>query len=160
MPWHGQTTTRNYYPLLLTLLLGEYNVVVCRCLNDSFLTALQNLSFWTSFLNLSPLFIINRCWDTKRFSSNVIKVFPHPSYVYSCEYHPSQQDLVVTGSYDCVVRVWNKISDDLHAEVTFNFEETNSILLLILFFHFFQYLLGFLGKFNFRQIVRSSSMRF
>ncbi|XP_066915378.1 jouberin-like [Clytia hemisphaerica] len=64
-----------------------------------------------------------RCWDTKRFLSSAIKVFPHPSYVYACKYHPIQQNLVVTGSYDRTIRVWNKISDGLHAELLKEFTE-------------------------------------
>ncbi|XP_057305482.1 jouberin-like [Hydractinia symbiolongicarpus] len=55
-----------------------------------------------------------RCWDTKRFSTAAIKVFPHPSYVYTCKYHLKHQALVLTGSYDRTIRIWNKISDSVH----------------------------------------------
>ena len=59
-------------------------------------------------------------WDTKRFLSAPIKLFPHPSYVYTTKYHPISQNLIITGSYDKTIRVWNKMSDGHHADVSRN----------------------------------------
>ena len=58
-----------------------------------------------------------RVWDVKRFSSNAIKVFPHPEFVYVACYHPQNAAVVVTGSFDSMLRVWNKLSDEYHAQL-------------------------------------------
>jgi len=56
-----------------------------------------------------------RCWDTKRFNTSYIKLFPHPTFVYVARYHPVHTALVVTGCYDKFIRIWNKLSDTEHA---------------------------------------------
>lgn len=62
-----------------------------------------------------------RCWDVKRFGSQPIKLFPHPAFVYVCKYHPLLQSIVITGGYDHIIRIWNKVTDNLQADVSFLF---------------------------------------
>ena len=53
----------------------------------------------------------------KRFSASAIKLLPHPSFVYCGQYHPKEQRIVVTASFDKVIRVWDKMSESHHATV-------------------------------------------
>lgn len=39
-------------------------------------------------------------------SKEAFKILPHPSFLYSVRFHPNSDDLVVTGGYDKIVRVW------------------------------------------------------
>ncbi|XP_039594472.1 jouberin isoform X2 [Polypterus senegalus] len=48
-----------------------------------------------------------RVWNMETFQGLVDKVLPHPSFVYASQFHPAAQYLVVTGGYDCVIRIWN-----------------------------------------------------
>lgn len=50
-------------------------------------------------------------------SSNPDKLLPHPSFVYCAQFHNRVQKVVVTGSYDAIVRVWNLQTDDNNAQV-------------------------------------------
>ncbi|KAJ7990818.1 hypothetical protein DPEC_G00290860 [Dallia pectoralis] len=47
-----------------------------------------------------------RMWDVQRFQAIARKVLPHPSFVYCARFHPTAQDLVVSGGFDCLLRVW------------------------------------------------------
>ncbi|XP_065062280.1 jouberin-like [Rhopilema esculentum] len=58
-----------------------------------------------------------RSWDVKHFINNAIKVYPHPSFVYTAKHHPTQQSLIVSGGYDKVLRIWTKASDGLHGKL-------------------------------------------
>ena len=51
-------------------------------------------------------------------SSNPEKLLPHPSFVYCAKFHNRVQKIVVTGSYDSLVRVWNLQTDSGNAQVT------------------------------------------
>ncbi|XP_077394405.1 jouberin isoform X2 [Festucalex cinctus] len=55
-----------------------------------------------------------REWDVKQLVPSARKVLPHPSFVYSARYHPAAQHLVISGGYDCVVRVWRLDVDDIN----------------------------------------------
>lgn len=50
------------------------------------------------------------------------KVLPHPSFVYSAQFHPVGQNLVVTGGYDCLIRVWNLNVQDVNGQLLHEFE--------------------------------------
>lgn len=58
-----------------------------------------------------------RSWDANRFVSNAIKLYPHPSFVYTAKHHPSSHTIIVSGGYDKVVRIWSKQSDGLHGKL-------------------------------------------
>uniref|UniRef100_A0A8I3MXJ7 Jouberin n=1 Tax=Canis lupus familiaris TaxID=9615 RepID=A0A8I3MXJ7_CANLF len=47
-----------------------------------------------------------RIWKNEINNSNTFRVLPHPSFVYTAKFHPAVKELVVTGCYDSVIRVW------------------------------------------------------
>ena len=49
--------------------------------------------------------------------STPVKLMPHPSYVYAAQFHTRVARVIVTGSYDRIVRVWSIQGDEVHAEV-------------------------------------------
>ncbi|XP_018587251.2 jouberin [Scleropages formosus] len=63
-----------------------------------------------------------RIWDVERMQSIAKKVLPHPSFVYATQYHPVTQELVVTGGYDCLIRVWNVNVRDVNGQLLHEFE--------------------------------------
>ncbi|KAJ0062812.1 hypothetical protein NL108_008094 [Boleophthalmus pectinirostris] len=69
-----------------------------------------------------------REWDIERLSVNARKVLPHPSFVYSAQYHPSAQSLVVTGGYDSLIRVWRLDVQDVNGQLLHEFEGQSSFI--------------------------------
>ncbi|XP_012982756.1 jouberin isoform X3 [Mesocricetus auratus] len=53
-----------------------------------------------------------RVWKNEINSTSTFRVLPHPSFVYTAKFHPTTQNLVVTGCYDSIVRVWILDSKD------------------------------------------------
>uniref|UniRef100_A0A3Q2GVY2 Jouberin n=1 Tax=Equus caballus TaxID=9796 RepID=A0A3Q2GVY2_HORSE len=47
-----------------------------------------------------------RIWKNEVNNTNTFRVLPHPSFVYTAKFHPAVKELVVTGCYDSVIRVW------------------------------------------------------
>ncbi|KAJ0008677.1 hypothetical protein NQD34_016092 [Periophthalmus magnuspinnatus] len=74
-----------------------------------------------------------REWDIERLSANAQKMLPHPSFVYSAQYHPSAQSLVVTGGYDSLVRVWRLDVQDVNGQLLQEFEGHSSFINTICF---------------------------
>uniref|UniRef100_A0A3B4B6Z3 SH3 domain-containing protein n=1 Tax=Periophthalmus magnuspinnatus TaxID=409849 RepID=A0A3B4B6Z3_9GOBI len=72
-------------------------------------------------------------WDIERLSANAQKMLPHPSFVYSAQYHPSAQSLVVTGGYDSLVRVWRLDVQDVNGQLLQEFEGHSSFINTICF---------------------------
>ncbi|XP_064412135.1 jouberin isoform X2 [Latimeria chalumnae] len=58
-----------------------------------------------------------RIWKTGSQNGPAEKVLPHPSFVYTAKYHPFAQYLVVTGCYDCVIRVWSIREREIHGHL-------------------------------------------
>lgn len=56
------------------------------------------------------------------------KVLPHPSFVYCAQYHPIAQNLVFTGGYDTVVRVWRLDVDEVNGQLLEEFEGHSSFI--------------------------------
>uniref|UniRef100_A0A3Q3KJC4 SH3 domain-containing protein n=1 Tax=Monopterus albus TaxID=43700 RepID=A0A3Q3KJC4_MONAL len=63
-----------------------------------------------------------REWNVDRLLGTAQKVLPHPCFVYCAQYHPSAQNLVVTGGYDSLVRVWRLDVDDVNGQLLQDFE--------------------------------------
>uniref|UniRef100_A0A3Q3KJE7 SH3 domain-containing protein n=1 Tax=Monopterus albus TaxID=43700 RepID=A0A3Q3KJE7_MONAL len=61
-------------------------------------------------------------WNVDRLLGTAQKVLPHPCFVYCAQYHPSAQNLVVTGGYDSLVRVWRLDVDDVNGQLLQDFE--------------------------------------
>ncbi|XP_032402641.1 jouberin isoform X2 [Xiphophorus hellerii] len=69
-----------------------------------------------------------REWNVEKLLENAQKVLPHPSFVYCAQYHPGAQNLVVTGSYDCLIRVWRLDVDDVNGQMLQEFETHKSFI--------------------------------
>ena len=51
------------------------------------------------------------------YSSQPVKMLPHPTFVYAARYHPMVDKIIVTGCYDRIIRVWSNDTEDVHAQV-------------------------------------------
>ena len=60
----------------------------------------------------------DRVWDVDKLSSSALKVMPHPTFVYTAQYHIRVNKVVVTGGYDKIIRVWSLQTDDSAAYVS------------------------------------------
>ncbi|XP_042329923.1 jouberin [Sceloporus undulatus] len=63
-----------------------------------------------------------RMWKIEIQTSSVMKVFPHPSFVYTAKYHPTAEYIIVTGCYDAVIRVWNAKVKEIHGQLLQEFD--------------------------------------
>ena len=43
----------------------------------------------------------------KKNSKEAHKLLPHPTFIYTVKFHPESLDIVCTGGYDKVIRVWS-----------------------------------------------------
>lgn len=69
----------------------------------------------------------------ERLLETAQKVLPHPSFVYCARYHPATQNLVVTGGYDSIIRVWRLDVDDVNGQLLQEFEDHQSLINSICF---------------------------
>ncbi|NXO24624.1 AHI1 protein, partial [Cisticola juncidis] len=58
-----------------------------------------------------------RMWKIEMKAASAVRVFPHPSFVYTAKYHPVADSLVVTGCYDSVIRIWNANVKEVHGQL-------------------------------------------
>ncbi|XP_015713922.1 jouberin isoform X2 [Coturnix japonica] len=58
-----------------------------------------------------------RMWKIETQVASAMKVFPHPSFVYTAKYHPVADFLVVTGCYDAVIRIWNANVNEINGQL-------------------------------------------
>ncbi|NXO34885.1 AHI1 protein, partial [Locustella ochotensis] len=58
-----------------------------------------------------------RMWKIEMKAASAVRVFPHPSFVYTAKYHPVADSLVVTGCYDSVIRIWNANAKEIHGQL-------------------------------------------
>ncbi|NXQ41529.1 AHI1 protein, partial [Catharus fuscescens] len=58
-----------------------------------------------------------RMWKIEMKAASAVRVFPHPSFVYTAKYHPVADLLVVTGCYDSVIRIWNANVKEIHGQL-------------------------------------------
>ncbi|KAL2098895.1 hypothetical protein ACEWY4_005375 [Coilia grayii] len=63
-----------------------------------------------------------RMWEVDRFESLAQKILPHPCFLYCAQFHPSAQHLVLTGGFDCVLRVWDVDVHDVNGHLLKEFE--------------------------------------
>lgn len=56
-------------------------------------------------------------WKIETQAASAVRVFPHPSFVYTAKYHPVAESLVVTGCYDSVIRIWNANVKEIHGQL-------------------------------------------
>ncbi|KAM4624936.1 jouberin [Polymixia lowei] len=74
-----------------------------------------------------------RVWDVEQLLGIAKKVLPHPSFVYCARYHPVAQSLVVTGGYDCLLRVWRLDVRDVNGQLLQEFEGHDSFINAVCF---------------------------
>ena len=43
----------------------------------------------------------------RKNSKEAYKLLPHPTFIYTVKFHPELMDIVCTGGYDKVIRVWS-----------------------------------------------------
>lgn len=79
------------------------------------------IKFCTFRIARSP-FPSVRVWNIERLQGLAEKILPHPSFVYSAQYHPQAPSLVVTGGYDGLLRVWNLDFQDVNGQLLQEFE--------------------------------------
>ncbi|KAI4885132.1 hypothetical protein NFI96_020038 [Prochilodus magdalenae] len=69
-----------------------------------------------------------RVWNIESLQGLAQKILPHPSFVYCAQYHPHNQNLVVTGGYDGLLRVWNLDVKDVNGQLLQEFEGHKSFI--------------------------------
>ncbi|XP_008285684.1 jouberin [Stegastes partitus] len=74
-----------------------------------------------------------REWNVEKLQGTAQKVLPHPCFVYCAQYHPTAQNLVVTGGYDGLVRVWRLDVDDVNGQLLQEFEGHDSFINTVCF---------------------------
>uniref|UniRef100_A0A3Q0SS79 Abelson helper integration site 1 n=1 Tax=Amphilophus citrinellus TaxID=61819 RepID=A0A3Q0SS79_AMPCI len=74
-----------------------------------------------------------REWNVERLQATAQKVLPHPSFVYCARYHPTAQNLVITGGYDSLIRVWRLDVDDVNGQLLQEFEGHSSFVNAVCF---------------------------
>lgn len=52
-----------------------------------------------------------------RDGSPATKTYPHPCFVYAARYHPQRNNIVITGGYDRLVRIWRNDSEGASGQV-------------------------------------------
>lgn len=52
-----------------------------------------------------------------RDGSPATKTYPHPCFVYAARYHPQKKNLVITGGYDRLIRIWSNDSEGANGQV-------------------------------------------
>ncbi|XP_074640564.1 jouberin-like isoform X2 [Tubulanus polymorphus] len=65
----------------------------------------------------------SRVWTIGNYKGNADKVLPHPAFVYTAKYHPRVRTVIVTGGYDCVIRIWDVKSDGNHGQLVQELDE-------------------------------------
>ncbi|KAM9354825.1 LOW QUALITY PROTEIN: jouberin-like [Pholidichthys leucotaenia] len=74
-----------------------------------------------------------REWNVENLTGTAQKVLPHPCFVYCAQYHPTAQNLVVTGGYDGLIRVWRLDVDDVNGHLLQEFEGHGSFVNTVCF---------------------------
>ncbi|KAM9355123.1 jouberin-like [Pholidichthys leucotaenia] len=74
-----------------------------------------------------------REWNVETLTGTAQKVLPHPCFVYCARYHPTAQNLVVTGGYDGLIRVWRVDVDDVNGHLLQEFEGHGSFINTVCF---------------------------
>ncbi|XP_051880843.1 jouberin [Pristis pectinata] len=85
---------------------GHFNIVYSLCWSNNDKTLLSASSDGTV-----------RVWNTETYQNPAEKMLPHPSFIYTAKYHPFAQYLVVTGGYDCIIRVWNINVNEMNGQL-------------------------------------------
>lgn len=74
-----------------------------------------------------------REWNVEGLQGTAQKVLPHPSFVYCARYHPTAQNLVITGGFDSLIRVWTLDVGDVNGQLLQEFEGHSSFINTVCF---------------------------
>eukprot|EP00106_Octopus_bimaculoides_P015706 XP_014783148.1 PREDICTED: jouberin-like [Octopus bimaculoides] len=92
---------------LVNRFLGHFGLIYAVCWSNS-----------DKFLCSASADGTARVWVNERSDSNeVAKLLPHPAYVYCCSFHVMNGNLVVTGGYDEIIRIWDIKGDSKYGEL-------------------------------------------
>ncbi|KAF6112618.1 Abelson helper integration site 1 [Phyllostomus discolor] len=69
-----------------------------------------------------------RIWKNEINNTNTFRVLPHPCFVYTAKFHPAVKELVVTGCYDSVIRIWKVDMKDDFATLIRQFDTHKSFI--------------------------------
>ncbi|XP_010624853.1 jouberin isoform X5 [Fukomys damarensis] len=69
-----------------------------------------------------------RIWKNEINSTNTFRVLPHPAFVYTAKFHPAVGELVVTGCYDSVIRIWKVDMRECSAVLVQQFDAHKSFI--------------------------------
>ncbi|XP_077208099.1 jouberin [Paroedura picta] len=69
-----------------------------------------------------------RMWKIEAQATSALKVFPHPSFVYTAKFHPVADHIIVTGCYDSMIRVWNAKVNEIHGQLLQEFDGHRSFI--------------------------------
>lgn len=69
-----------------------------------------------------------RIWKNEINSTNTFRVLPHPAFVYTAKFHPAIGELVVTGCYDSVIRIWKVDMRECSAVLVQQFDAHKSFI--------------------------------
>uniref|UniRef100_A0A8C2UQ49 Jouberin n=1 Tax=Chinchilla lanigera TaxID=34839 RepID=A0A8C2UQ49_CHILA len=69
-----------------------------------------------------------RIWKNEINNTNTLRVLPHPTFVYTAKFHPAVRELVVTGCYDSVIRIWKVDMRESSAVLVHQFDAHKSFI--------------------------------
>ncbi|KAM6180637.1 jouberin [Erethizon dorsatum] len=69
-----------------------------------------------------------RVWKNEINNTNTLRVLPHPAFVYTAKFHPAVRELVVTGCYDSVIRIWRVDVSESSAVLVQQFDAHKSFI--------------------------------
>lgn len=134
----GPEMIRDFCPLPLMeqsgqfLFLSYMCVFVCVC-GAAAAVSVRRRKVFACLFSCSLSLIIVREWNVERLLGTAQKVLPHPSFVYCARYHPAAQNLVLTGGFDALLRVWRVDVDDVNGQLLQEFDGHGNFINTICF---------------------------
>ena len=84
----------------------------------SYISKLTFLPFFCICILFLQAVHVYRVWNLNDFGEQAEKLLPHPVFVYCAQFHPRVDTVVVTGSFDQVIRIWDISGEEPHGDVS------------------------------------------